>query len=144
MLSSSQHAGLGSGSGSEPKWTLWSCVRLRAGLLILIVFFIARGGLRGHPLRARNIGIRLKVKLHQNMFRRGQNLRGPYSYVITGPNPQFYRKVPITINPVHRLRASPFSWRPERDSRKLAVGASGTHRTPTTNKATIVASYDSW
>jgi hypothetical protein len=24
MLSSSQHAGLGSGSGSEPKWILWS------------------------------------------------------------------------------------------------------------------------
>jgi hypothetical protein len=24
MLSSSQHAGLRSGSGSEPKWTLWS------------------------------------------------------------------------------------------------------------------------
>ena len=34
---------------------------LRAGLLILIVFFIARGGLRGLPLRAHNIGIRLKL-----------------------------------------------------------------------------------
>ena len=34
---------------------------LRAGLLILIVFFIARGGLRGHPLRAHNISIRLKL-----------------------------------------------------------------------------------
>ena len=59
----------------------------------------------------------------QNMHRRGQNLRGPYSYVITGPNPQFYRKVPF-INPVHRSRASQHSWRPER-SMKLAVGASG-------------------
>ena len=61
--------------------------RHESGLLILIVFFIAQGGLRGHPLRARDIGIRLKLILHQNMFRRGQNLRGPYSYVITGPNP---------------------------------------------------------
>ena len=58
------------------------------------------------------------------MFRRGQNLRGPYSYVITGPNPQFYHKVPITINPVHRFLALQHSWRPERFM-KLAVGASG-------------------
>jgi hypothetical protein len=66
----------------------------------------------------------LKLNLtNQNMPRRGQNLRGPYSYVITGPNPQFYRKVPI-INPVRRSRASQHSWRPGR-STKLAVGASG-------------------
>ena len=54
------------------------------------------------------------------MVRRGQNLRGPYGYVIT----QVYRKVPITINPVHRSRASQHPWLPER-STKLAVGASG-------------------
>jgi len=58
------------------------------------------------------------------MFRRGKSLRGPYSYVIMGPNPQFYRKVPITINPVHRFLALQHSWRPERFM-KLAVGASG-------------------
>jgi hypothetical protein len=76
----------------------------------------------------------LKLNLtNQNMHRRGQNLRGPYSYVITGPNPQVYRKVPI-INPVHRYRASQHSWRPGR-STKLAVGASGIHRTPTANRA---------
>ena len=66
MLSGSQHAGLESGSGSEPKWTL-------------------------RPIH--------------------------------GPNPQVYRKVPITINPVHRSRASQHPWLPER-STKLAVGAS--------------------
>ena len=54
------------------------------------------------------------------MVRRGQNLRGPYGYVIT----QVYRKVPITINPAHRSRASQHPWLPER-STKLAVGASG-------------------
>ena len=41
-----------------------------------------------------------------------------------GPNPQVYRKVPITINPVHRFLALQHSWRPERFM-KLAVGASG-------------------
>ena len=73
------------------------------------------------------------------MVRRGQNLRGPYGYVIT----QVYRKVPITINPAHRSRASQHPWLPER-STKLAVGASGTHRTPTTNRASTVAFYDPW
>jgi hypothetical protein len=50
----------------------------RAGLLILIVVFIAWGGLRGPPPRAHNIGMP-EVELHQNMHRRGQNLRGPYN-----------------------------------------------------------------
>jgi hypothetical protein len=73
------------------------------------------------------------------MVRRGQNLCGPYGYVIT----QVYRKVPITINPVHRSRVSQHPWLPMR-STKLAVGASGTHRTPTTNRASTVAFYDPW
>jgi hypothetical protein len=61
MLSSSQHAGSGQGQGQNLSGPYGHESDLRAGLLILIVFFIAPGGLRGHPLRARNIGIRLKL-----------------------------------------------------------------------------------
>ena len=58
--------GRGQGQGQNLRGPYGHESGLRAGLRILIVFLIARGGL---PPHAQYIGIR---------HRRGQNLRGPY------------------------------------------------------------------
>ena len=114
-------------SESEPTWTLWSGVKFKSGpsdsdcLLHRMEKSSSPCSLHWHQIL---VSVHWYHLPNQNMHRRGiVDLRGPHSYVITGPNPQFYRKVPI-INPVHRSLASQHSWRPER-SMKLAVGASG-------------------
>jgi hypothetical protein len=93
--------GRGQGQGQNLSGPYGQESGLRAGLLILIVFFIARGSL---PPRAHNIGIRLKLNFTKICT------EGVRTYVdlttYRRPQSQSYRKVPITINPVHWSRVS--------------------------------------
>jgi hypothetical protein len=108
--------GRGQGQGQNLSGLYGQESGLRAGLLILIVFFIARGGL---PPRAHNIGIRLKSNFTKICT------EGVRTYVdlttYRRPQSQSNRKVPITINPVQGSRASQLL--ASRRSTKLAVGA---------------------